>query len=33
MRANEIESFDDDLRRLVERMKELMQDANGVGLA
>jgi peptide deformylase len=33
MRANEIESFDDDLRRLVERMTELMQDANGVGLA
>jgi peptide deformylase len=33
MRANEIESFDDDLRRLVERMKELMGDANGVGLA
>ena len=33
MRANEIESFDDDLRRLVERMSQLMQDANGVGLA
>jgi peptide deformylase len=33
MRANEIESFDNDLRRLVERMKELMRDANGVGLA
>jgi peptide deformylase len=33
MRANEIESFDDDLRRLVERMTQLMQDANGVGLA
>jgi peptide deformylase len=33
MRANEIESFDDDFRRLVERMKELMRDANGVGLA
>ena len=33
MRANEVETFDDDLRRLVERMKELMQDANGVGLA
>jgi peptide deformylase len=33
MRANEIESFDDDLLRLVERMKELMKDANGVGLA
>jgi peptide deformylase len=33
MRANEIESFDDDLRRLVERMMQLMQEANGVGLA
>jgi peptide deformylase len=33
MRANEIESFDDDLGRLVERMTRLMQDANGVGLA
>jgi peptide deformylase len=33
MRANEIETFDDDLRRLVERMTQLMQDANGVGLA
>src|ERR687886_78356 len=33
MRANEIDSFDDDLRRLVERMRNLMQDANGVGLA
>ena len=33
MRANEIESFDDDLRRLVERMIGLMQDARGVGLA
>jgi peptide deformylase len=33
MRAREVESFDDDLRRLVERMTQLMQDANGVGLA
>jgi peptide deformylase len=33
MRANEVENFDDDFRRLVERMKDLMQDANGVGLA
>ena len=33
MRANEVESFDDDLRRLVERMVGLMQDARGVGLA
>ena len=33
MRANEVEHFDGDLERLVERMKSLMQDANGVGLA
>jgi peptide deformylase len=33
MRAREVEAFDDDLRRLVERMTGLMQDANGVGLA
>jgi peptide deformylase len=33
MRANEVDSFDDDLRRLVERMTALMQDARGVGLA
>src|SRR3954469_19994963 len=33
MRAKEVEDFDDDLRRLVERMIQLMQDANGVGLA
>ena len=33
MRAKEVEEFDDDLRRLVERMKALMEDANGVGLA
>src|SRR2546429_2654393 len=33
MRANEVENFDDDLRKLVGRMKDLMQDANGVGLA
>ena len=33
MRANEVEGFDDDLRRLVERMTALMQDARGVGLA
>ena len=31
--AREVESYDDDLRRLVERMKRLMADANGVGLA
>lgn len=33
LEAREVESFDDDLRRLVERMKRLMKDAFGVGLA
>src|SRR4029078_6995922 len=33
MRANGVESFYYDLRRLVQRMKDLMQEANGVGLA
>jgi peptide deformylase len=33
MQARPVEDFDDDLRRLVTRMKELMKDANGVGLA
>jgi peptide deformylase len=33
LEAKPVEEFDDDLRRLVERMKELMKDANGVGLA
>src|SRR3989449_3354806 len=33
MAARPVEEFDDDLRRLVERMKALMKDANGVGLA
>ena len=33
LRAREIEEFDDDLRRLVERMGRLMVDANGLGLA
>lgn len=33
MRAREVESFDDDLRRLVERMTALMRDASGAGLA
>src|ERR671935_907333 len=33
MQAHEVETFDDDLRRLVERMIALMEDANGVGLA
>ena len=33
MEARPVEEFDDDLRRLVERMKQLMTDANGIGLA
>jgi peptide deformylase len=33
LRAEEVEEFDDDLRRLVERMESLMGDANGIGLA
>ena len=33
MKATEIEEYDDDLRRLVERMTALMHDAQGVGLA
>src|ERR671936_1579873 len=33
MAAHPVEAFDDDLRRLVDRMKQLMVDANGIGLA
>jgi peptide deformylase len=33
MRANEVESFDEELLRLTERMLLLMHDADGVGLA
>jgi peptide deformylase len=33
MEARPVEDFDDDLQRLVARMKDLMEDANGVGLA
>jgi peptide deformylase len=33
LKANEVVDFDDDLRRLVERMTTLMQEAQGVGLA
>jgi peptide deformylase len=33
MQAPPVENFDDDLKRLVTRMGELMKDANGVGLA
>src|ERR1041385_5007764 len=31
--ARPVEAFDEDLRRLVERMKRLMEDARGIGLA
>jgi peptide deformylase len=33
MAARPVEEFDDDLRRLADRMKQLMVDANGIGLA
>ena len=33
MEARPVEQFDDELRRLVERMKRLMHDASGIGLA
>ena len=33
MKARDVESFDADLERLVERMTSLMHDAQGVGLA
>ena len=33
MAARPVEDFDDDLVRLAERMKQLMLDANGIGLA
>ena len=33
MTAREVESFDEDLERLAERMIALMHDASGVGLA
>jgi peptide deformylase len=33
LEARPVQEFDDDLRRLVERMKQLMVDANGIGLA
>lgn len=33
MKAREVETFDEDLERLVERMTALMHEANGVGLA
>ena len=33
MQARMVETFDGDLRRLAERMTQLMRDASGVGLA
>jgi peptide deformylase len=33
LKASDVTEFDDDLRRLVERMERLMHDAEGVGLA
>jgi peptide deformylase len=33
MTARPVKDFDDDLRRLADRMKQLMVDANGIGLA
>ena len=33
LQARPVEAFDDALRNLAERMKRLMQDANGIGLA
>ena len=33
MKANDVEAFDDDLSRLVERLQSLLKDANGLGLA
>jgi peptide deformylase len=33
MQAREVESFDEDLARLIERIGHLLRDANGAGLA
>jgi peptide deformylase len=33
MRAREVEAFDGDLGKLVERLEHLLHDANGLGLA
>jgi peptide deformylase len=33
MQARPVEQFDDELRKLVERMKQLMNEASGIGLA
>jgi peptide deformylase len=33
MQAREVESHDEDLARLIERLEHLLRDANGLGLA
>jgi peptide deformylase len=33
MKANDVEGFDEDLARLIERLESLLKDANGLGLA
>ena len=33
MKANDVEAFDEDLARLIERLNSLLADANGLGLA
>ena len=33
MKANDVQAFDDELARLVERLEHLLHDANGLGLA
>src|SRR3989440_6729776 len=33
MKANDVEAFDEDLSRLIERLSSLLKDANGLGLA
>src|SRR3954469_17197803 len=33
MRAHEVDTFDDVLQSLIRRLRQLMHDANGVGLA
>jgi peptide deformylase len=33
MKAREVESHDEDLARLIERLEHLLRDANGLGLA
>jgi peptide deformylase len=33
MKARDVDDFDDDLARLIERLENLLRDANGLGLA